>query len=380
MIGSMLLGFGVAAVSAFILWESQNADKNLRNLRVRATMAEVDARIKLAALSTENYNCSTSATTTTAATCNLVITNADFQETIAGAKCPATGFCGISVDPLNFISATATNPPHITTKISYTGTEISLAPIAVDIEVPLELIQNGIVNCTTLTAGARPIFHGFNKDGSIICQALPTGCGAGEYVKSVDPVTLKITCGSFLNSGACPSNQYIASFDPMLGTPVCVNRPDPFVKFGGNSNLSVARASTSNPSRPGPDNCAIIIAATPTPPTAPVATPTPTPPVVVTPAPTPPVVVTPAPTPPVVVTPVPTPPVVVTPTPTPPVVVTPTPTPPVVVTPPPPAAPTIGVCNYGKVEAGDVGSFTGTRAACESYCNTHTWPFCLFDE
>ncbi len=258
MITAMLLGFGMAGVSGLVLWESQQAEKNLRIPRIRSAMSGVEAKVRMAATKPQTYNCTTDSTTTVGANCTLTIVNTDFQENFTGAKCSGSGACGIAVEAFTFVPATATTPAKVQTKISYQGQELSIKPIDVDIEVPLDLMQKSSVNCITLTAGAQPIFMGYRPDGSVICQALPGGCGAGEFVAAIDPTTLKLTCGKFPNSGSCGANEFMTRFDPMSATPTCTTRADAFTKFGGNTTFSSTRGQVSNPGRPGADSCVLI--------------------------------------------------------------------------------------------------------------------------
>lgn len=258
MITAMLLGFGMAGVSGLVLWESQQAEKNLRIPRIRSAMSGVEAKIRMAATKPQTYNCTTEASTTAGAVCTLTILNTDFQENFNGAKCSNSGSCGISVTAFNFVPATATQSGRIQTKISYDGQELSIKPIDVDIEVPLDLLQKNVVNCISLTSGTQPIFGGFRPDGSVICLALPGGCGVGEFISAIDPTTLKLTCGKFPNSGSCSTNEYMTQFDPMSSAPTCTSRADAFTKFGGNLNFTSTRGQVINPARPGVDSCALI--------------------------------------------------------------------------------------------------------------------------
>jgi hypothetical protein len=197
-----LVGITAAAVPRVI----QYMNKRNQTVKVINAMAAVEQRLRIA-LSDPSYY------TGCPAACALVGTSlpASLQagaraRAVMGADCKTTPGCGIKVDSLNMVGN------QIEAKISYEGVDVVVKPTEFSVRVPGH--TSGIVECPQAT----PVFLGLDVDGNRICAALAT-CGAGQFVKSYDPMTLAVQCETIPNQVVgCAGSTYMSSlgFGPDL--------------------------------------------------------------------------------------------------------------------------------------------------------------------
>jgi|GEM_PF-7115283 len=126
---------------------------------------------------------------------------------ILGADCLlAAPGCGVRVDKLQV------NGNMIEAKLSYEGKDVVVKPIEFAARIPQH--SSAIVECLH----TEPIFLGLDEDGAPRCAPLDK-CGPGQFVRSYDPKTLKVSCTSIPNGIVkCDGDQYISAvvFGPDL--------------------------------------------------------------------------------------------------------------------------------------------------------------------
>lgn len=151
-----------------------------------------------------------------------------FKISVIGSKCQnSVAFCGITLDNPHWDSATT----HFSASLTYTGEEVSLRPITIDIKVPPEVVQFSMYTCDS----AAPFLSGFKSNGELICKTIPqpSECSTpGSYIHNVDS-GLRVQCGSFQTVIQCPSDQYISPPGPQWVNeewtrPGCTDRIDPY--------------------------------------------------------------------------------------------------------------------------------------------------------
>lgn len=135
------------------------------------------------------------------------------------------------------------------TQIVYTGANIKVSPIDIDIVVPDHILTGAPFRCAVTDPG-RPFFRGFDGVGNPICTGWPAHqvadgarCPNGEYMSNFDVLTMQITCRPLtanpsFNCGGNPA-QYISNINwgPNTGgtlTFTCAGRPNPFTYFSYN--------------------------------------------------------------------------------------------------------------------------------------------------
>lgn len=129
------------------------------------------------------------------------------QRAILGADCPITKpGCGVRLDKLEIVG------DLVRVTVAYEGKEVVIRPNDFAMKVPGH--ASAIVEC----AASAPIFLGLNDAGQARCAPIQT-CTSGQFVKSYDPNTLKVTCESISDGlESCSGNTFIsgATFGPNL--------------------------------------------------------------------------------------------------------------------------------------------------------------------
>lgn len=156
---------------------------------------------------------------------------------IYGARCnpvdPMCGLIAVPEPPFPFLNYdAATNQIFFRAQIQYQGEDLAINNHNLVVNVPPEVAQVIEADCSRLDP-TRPIFEGFNTDGSIRCRQLPTICPPGQFLRSVNPNSLTGQCQSFQSAVACPSTSFIGQLTWTAGvvSVVCQNRLNPFTMF-----------------------------------------------------------------------------------------------------------------------------------------------------
>ncbi len=233
MVVALLLVVIVGIASFAIPQMETTQQKHLRTLRIRALMTNVEVRLREFALSPNTYqSCDSSAGVTSCRIHQSKLTSISTLR-VFGAECPPSlPNCGIRFVPgpdFPRLKLSASGAQFEGTLI-YEGDDLKLAPIPINVQVPLDLVQSKAVSCAQIDA-SRPIFHGFDSQGRAKCRALPAPCGPGQYLYAVNPRTLASQCRNLSPALLeCPAGQMIGRVSYLNGefSTQCIERLDPF--------------------------------------------------------------------------------------------------------------------------------------------------------
>lgn len=214
--------------------------------RIRSNMAQAEMQIRHIALSPQSYlNCDSNVGPTS---CNLNLT---LINSISAA--------GIEIRNATYTPASLL----LHAEIHSTYAKMPINPRILDLAIPAEVLQSPTFQCPD----ARPFFVGFDSTGTMICRAVSSRrCAVGQYVASIDRMTLEPVCVDAGGSISCPITQKVGSFNWSGGTTMtstCVPRPPPAIN-------PVVSINGGPPATPPPSP-------TPTPGPSPVASPSPLP-------------------------------------------------------------------------------------------------------
>lgn len=247
--GSIVLSaLAVAALvgifSAVIATQIKSTNDISQLPRIRAAMAQVELQARLAAFSSASYSCEYKPPVPPATEekyeCKLL--QDEFNKLKTSIDGGSVEVDGLALDPTE---------NHLRFAIIFkrdsdaTQKHFSIAPRVLDLEIPSELLQPITYSCPD----NKPIFAGYFQDnlnghvkGKADCREVPTvNCGAGRYVASIDPLTLKPECADAGGTYSCPAGQYFSEFSWNNGgtvTKQCASRKDPFTEMGFDYNSS----------------------------------------------------------------------------------------------------------------------------------------------
>lgn len=165
----------------------------------------------------------------------------EYKFRVAGARCPEdTAFCGILIaqklddagKPIAYWDPANT---RFTGVITYTGNEVVVKNIEMDVRVPRETVQDSKYMCPTIA----PFMAGFKANGELICKTFPPPkeCPpVGGYIKGANP-NLTVTCGNFGQVISCGSDSYITPPGPQWTGETwtesgCTPRLNPYINPG----------------------------------------------------------------------------------------------------------------------------------------------------
>jgi hypothetical protein len=233
MVLALLLVLIVGVASFSIPQIEATQQKHMRTLRIRSLMTNLETRLRELALNPNTYLGCDSSHGVTSCRVNETRFNRVSILRVFGAECP-TGqpSCGLRFQPdAGFPSVILTpNGAQISGLLVYEGLDIKLAPRALAIQVPSDIIQSKIVSCAQIDP-TRPIFSGFDSQGRARCRSLPSPCGPGQYLYGVSPASLESQCRIFTPSELeCPDDQMISRLIYTNGNMAaqCGSRLDPF--------------------------------------------------------------------------------------------------------------------------------------------------------
>ncbi|MEZ0391620.1 MAG: hypothetical protein ACAH59_05355 [Pseudobdellovibrionaceae bacterium] len=241
---AIVLTLGVGLISGYLMQKSQQTDVLLKAPRIRSSFIAAQAKLRLLSMQPTTFR--TTGCPGGVAICLRNNLKDDIEILIPGAECELTPpqLCGVKVGMpgnLSLVQIGSTN--HIMGTLIYDGIDFPFEPINIDILVPNDTLQVTATDCFTLNPD-QPVFAGMNPDNTPNCQPLPAGnncsglgglsAGPGQYVVSVDPLTLKLTCANLPTTLGCEADEYMT--DLRWGSSglevVCVPRPSPLTRLG----------------------------------------------------------------------------------------------------------------------------------------------------
>ncbi len=254
LLSSIVFSAGVILASGFLLQQSYQSERTLRIPRIKSIMSSIEAKVRLASLQPQTFTCPLTATATfNSSLCTLSTTFAELTEAVPGCQ-NAGPTCGVVVQ--NPVLAGTT----LTATVIYQGTELAIAPIQLSISVPPDVLQASDYNCASIDP-TKPLFAGFNPDGSLICKPLPSDCPAGQYASGVSSTNLSLSCAALPTpANSCSLHQYMTSVNWAGGptfTVTCAPRLNPFTFFTFTPTLTVKTTPYSSPT-PAPANGACV--------------------------------------------------------------------------------------------------------------------------
>lgn len=229
-----------AMIAAAIPSLMEMKQRQARLIRVRTLMSTLETRIKSLVLQSTSYTgCDSSVGYSS---CQLIPNLFDpyLVTVVSGARC-AVSPCGIQLSFTGVGGSTsldvdvATGNPVFLAKLTYMGTDISLQPTEIKVQIPTDILQSQAFDCAAIDA-TRPLFAGFDSLGKLVCKPLPSDCPVGTYVKGIDPQTLALVCEPLSGSGSvsCSATDLMSDLSWSGGTTFtrsCQTRLDPFVVF-----------------------------------------------------------------------------------------------------------------------------------------------------
>ncbi len=236
-LNALIVSLGISAIGMYLTQEAVNTIKALHVPRIKSLMAVVENQVRLNALLTSSYDCSSSLANQNAR-CVLSGEYINFQ-TLSRYPIPtctpvqtAPLVCGVIVENSNIDQTTQI----FTATVRYNGTDVSIRPVNISMRIPVELLQEDTFECPD----TAPILKGFitnpNSDfrGKPNCAPIPSNlCPQGRYVTGIDVSTLQVQCGGSLGPPInCGGNlltnlRYNQGFTANCSTA----RPNPFTFY-----------------------------------------------------------------------------------------------------------------------------------------------------
>jgi hypothetical protein len=90
------------------------------------------------------------------------------------------------------LNPSLSNRGVFTASLRYNGINFSFKPIAIEVDVPSEVLQSSQAKCK------GGVFGGFDINGRLICSSLPS-CSSG-YMEDFDLNSMSVTCGKWPNA------------------------------------------------------------------------------------------------------------------------------------------------------------------------------------
>lgn len=242
LLSALIISAIIAIFGGVIASRIQSTDKLTHLPRIRAAMAQIEVQMRIAAFSPASYTCvyGTGAAYAAGYRCDVNVDvfsklKAEVDDGVVNID-PAS----LTVDASRFFHGNIRFEPN-----NLADPRVQIAIREVEVEVPSEVLQSVNFQCPP----DRPLFAGYSDGtggngpaGAAICHALPTNeCAAGEFISSIDPVTLVPTCSRAGSAVSCPTDQYISHFEWNNASRVdfrCLPRKNPFTEMG--YDLSIA--------------------------------------------------------------------------------------------------------------------------------------------
>lgn len=190
---------GLVAGAATVAYRNFSGTySSTRVSRIKAKQTIVEAQVRRRALQPEAYlDCNSD----NFSSCRVNPAYfADLgNQNVAGARCDgAISACGVAVNNPQFTPAT-----HLfTASISYSGSEVMVKPVAISMEIPVEVLQAPRFHCGEKDK-AKPIFVGFKNDtGEPICEGF-NACPVGQFVRGVDLSKRTLICQDLPRNISC---------------------------------------------------------------------------------------------------------------------------------------------------------------------------------
>lgn len=194
------------------------AESRLRNLLMQPTAYKIPEGKKVAVLDEDLLS--------------------QFKFKVTGSRCDSKApFCGIlvtqKVDEFqNLVPYWDEAQTKFTGVISYTGNEVPVKSLEIEVRVAREVVQDKNFMCPP----SAPFMAGYLANGNLDCRPLPSPreCSdVGGYISDVS-ANLKAICGNFGDFISCPSDSYISPPGPSwTGTSWtrsgCSPRLDPYI-------------------------------------------------------------------------------------------------------------------------------------------------------
>lgn len=184
--------------SATIFFLAQIIDRQSNAPRIKSQMSAIEAKVRAALMQPTTFqNCSSDVAVGGRVTCNLR------TDVLTGISLPMPGIpcangvsatsCGIMINAADIVQnksfpnpVTGALTTRVSLKIKYTGTNISLKDISVDVDIPDDILQAAQFTCPS----DRPIFKKFSSTGAPDCSAFDTDCAPGSYLTNINQKTM----------------------------------------------------------------------------------------------------------------------------------------------------------------------------------------------
>jgi hypothetical protein len=213
MVQSMALTGFIAMTSYGVMNEAINSAKLPKISRIKDQMNEFKLSVLEAATTPFAYTgCNSSGVNS----CQLLLSAfRDFEQQVYGTSCGANPCMIEIVGPVDSDSDGRMDPqldvsgavPTLRAQIRYTGVDLNIRTLDVEMEIAREVLQTSQYICTN---DNFPLFAGFNADNTLNCRALPT-CPAGEYMVDFNPTTFAPNCRSIAPHTRCDADDAVAN-------------------------------------------------------------------------------------------------------------------------------------------------------------------------
>jgi hypothetical protein len=213
------------AAAVILLYQTTRAENLSKQIRVRSSFSLATLRLNQMALTRESYiTCLGEG-----AKCGVKI--AAFEEEVRQ-------YPGVEPEAFSYDEATLT----VRGSLKSTAPDVQIEKQKIAIQLPKDLLSATKSSCTA----DEPVLTGFDQTGRALCRKLvSTECDAGEYVSSIDPLTLQVKCLPAGREVSCNSGEYIANFEWQGADRVsysCKPRLDPFTAWNFKPSLQRGEA------------------------------------------------------------------------------------------------------------------------------------------
>lgn len=211
--GAAVLAAVLFAVAMVLCYQAIRAEELPKKILVRSSFNQIELRLQQLAAARESY-----VVCMADKTCGVKI--AVFEDAIRQSKI---------VEPEGFTFDASTS--RLRGSLRYSGQDIEIRPREIVVQLPKGVMSESHATCPP----GQPLLAGFDGEGQAICRPIAkTLCEEGEYVKSVDPQTLDVSCAPIGRSIACADGEFLAGFewqgeDRVVST--CKPRLNPFIAW-----------------------------------------------------------------------------------------------------------------------------------------------------
>lgn len=201
------------ALAMVLCYQAIRAEELPTKILVRSSFNQIELRLQQMASVRESY-----VVCMADEKCGVKI--AVFEDAIRQSKIVEPD--GFTFDPLT---------SKLKGSLRYAGQEMEIQPREITIQLPKDVMSESQATCPS----NEPLLAGFDGDGKAVCKPISkTLCEEGEYVKSVDPQTLDVSCAPIGKSIACADGEFLAGFEWQgedRVTSTCEPRLNPFVAW-----------------------------------------------------------------------------------------------------------------------------------------------------